>query len=77
MSKTINITDIKLRETLLTEDNGKYTASVLYGYMSDDSKEYNVNRTVIKDEEFTTAEKKDIAAILSGIAKKIKTKEDI
>lgn len=77
MPKTINITDTKTKEVIITETGGKYTLSVLYSLMDLDSKEYSANRVVINDADLTATEKTKLGQILSGIAEKIKLKEKI
>jgi len=77
MAKTINITDIKIKEFSISESEGKYTIAIIYSLLDANSKEYDSKRIEMKDEDFTSTEKTKVGQILTAISNKIKIKEEI
>jgi len=75
--KTINITNIKIKEFSISESEGKYTIAIIYSLLDGDGKEYDSKRIELKDEDFTATEKTKVGQILTAISNKIKTKEEI
>lgn len=75
--KTINITNIKIKDFSISEDDGKYTIGVIYSSLDDTGNEYNQKRVELHDGDFTPTEKTKIGQVLSALAVKIKTLENI
>lgn len=77
MPKTINITNISLKEISISKIDGKITVGLLYSLTDDEKKEYDQKRDLIKDEELTSAQRTKINGILTTVENKIKQKEGI
>jgi hypothetical protein len=77
MPKIINITNISLKEIIISKINGKITIGLLYSLLDDAGKEYDQKRDVIKNDKLTANQKKKINDILTVVSNKIKQKEEI
>ena len=74
--KTINISDIKIKELNVSQNNGQITIEVVYSLFND-NQEIQTKRDIVKDEELTAAQKTKVNDILTVVSNKIKTKEGI
>lgn len=74
--KTINLTDIKVNEVIITKAVG-YTVSILYSIIGDDDNQYRSIRVVLSDADLGVGAKTKLDAIFAGVITKIKTIEGI
>lgn len=77
MPKTIQITNINLKEISISKQNGKITIGLLYSFIDDTGNELNQKRDLIQDEELTATQKAAINNLLKVVEDKIKKREKI
>ena len=77
MAKTINITNISVKEVNVSKIDGKITVGLCYSLLSDTDKEFDQKRTSIQDDDLTAGQKDKIDSILTAVKNKIKQKENI
>ena len=77
MAKTINITNISVKEVNISKIDGKITVGLCYSLLSDTDKEFDQKRTSIQDDDLTAGQKDKIDSILTAVKNKIKQKENI
>ena len=75
--KTINITNISLKEFAISKSDGKISIGLYYSLLDENGKEYDQKRDTIKNDELTTQQKDYINNILSALEVKIKQREGI
>lgn len=75
MPKTINITNIAIKDFSISYNAGAWSISVVYSLVADDGTEMPAVKDTITD--FTTGQKTYLTNILSVLQNKIKVKEGI
>lgn len=77
MAKTINITNIDIKEYSISVTSGKINISFVYSLIADDGKEYDIKRGQFTDADLTTQQKNYINNISTALIVKIKQMENI
>jgi len=75
--KTINITDVSLKDFSVSKIDNKINVRLTYSLLDASGKEYDAKADSIKNEELTTTQKNKINDIISVIETKLKQKEEI
>jgi len=77
MPKTINITNIDIKEFAISKDKDKFNVRIVYSYLDEDEKSLNQKADSFKDEELTPGIKKHLTNILTFLGNELKKKEGI
>jgi len=75
--KTINITDVSLKELDISKPGGLINIRLVYSLLDADGKEYDQKASSIKNEELTAGQKTYINNIISTVETKLKQRENI
>ena len=74
--KTINLTDIKIKEILITK-NGSFNINLLFQRLDDTGAVNDTKRIILTEEDFTPTQINKFNDILSALVAKAKQKEGI
>ena len=77
MAKTINITNVSLKEFSASKIDGKIHIRLVYALLDDTGKEYDTKADSIEETDLNTTQKNYINNMMSVIETKLKTKEQI
>lgn len=77
MPKTITISDIKLKEALITRENGQIGVNLLFNELDSNNAVIGQKRIVFGNSDFTASQLDKFNDILTTISNKAKNKEGI
>lgn len=77
MSKTITITDIDLKEMLITSDGSDIKVNLYYSLLDASANQVDHKRITLTNSDMTAAQLTKINDIISAVETKIKQKENI